>query len=297
MPSIDHLQDRELWSESVHLDCFSPDGQTGFSVRLCRYPTERTAWLWCFVFAPDGVYMYNDNYLECGDQKTSVEDASIAYTPADPDLALFHREGTREAPDHARVVMDVLAHAGVYDPPYGPGSTPVRLEATFRPGGPSASTKPGRVEFFGEVHGTARAGGRTIDFSGLGQWHEQHLTEPRFRNRFVACSLRGPGLEIVTTAYEDGRSWGYVTRGEERLAVRRFTSRDLSLDPVGASRMLEIELEDGTVLKGRADAAHLYTVGIYGMRRPSSVAVAEFDGRRVSGWINEMTDAELPRAK
>lgn len=298
MPSIDHLQDQDLWSESVHLDCFSLDGRTGFSARLCRYPGGQTAWLWSFVFLPQGTFMFNDNYLECGDGVTLVESRNARYTAADPEIAVFEREGTREAPGSARMSIRVSAHANAFDPPYGPGATPIQLEATFTPAGPSGSTKPNRVELFGDVTGTVQVQGQTHELTGLGQWHEQHLSEPRFRRRFVACSLRGPDLSVVSTAYEGVPSFGYVRRGEgERIAVRKFTSVDLSLDPIGATRRLTFELEDGTVLTGRADARHMYTVGIYGMRRPSSVVSAVLDGHVVSGWINELTAAELPDAR
>ena len=202
MPGIDHLKDQPLWSESVYLDCVSADGETGFVVRLCRYPTEGTAWLWAHVFLPGETYAYTDHYLPCTPDVSPVDGEKVVYRlDHEADMSMT-RAGPRMAPTAAGVSISAMAHLSPH-PPHGAGKHEVHLVATFAPLGASGTTVPGRVELLGEVRVSADVDGEELKFTGFGQWHEQHQEQPRFLRPFTYALAVAMDPETFLLATEE----------------------------------------------------------------------------------------------
>ncbi|HXH22141.1 MAG TPA: hypothetical protein VNN10_08930 [Dehalococcoidia bacterium] len=280
MPGIDHLEDQSLWSESVYLDCVSPDGETGFVVRLCRYPTERTGWLWAHVFLPGKVFAYTDHYLACPESVTAVEAPDVRYDLGAGSPVAMDRAGPREQPRSASVRVHFQAHAEAH-PGHGPGSHHVLLSGSFHPLSASGTSVAGRIELLGSVSGLVTIDDSEYDLLGFGQWHEQHQEGPRFLRPFTYATLRGERLAFVATR-GPLRATGYVRREGEITPVTAF-----DIGPRGPRRALRLELADGTELRGEARTTHEYSVPIYDTRRPGTLVVAEVGGERLSGCIND----------
>jgi hypothetical protein len=280
MPGIDHLKEQNLWSESVYLDCVSPDGATGFVVRLCRYPTEATGWLWVHVFAHGHVYAYTHHSLPCSTKKTEVDAADVTYDLGDDSIVDMQRDGPRDAPDEARIHARVRAHDDPHAP-MGEGTLPVEVMATFTPLSASGTTVAGRIELLGEVQARIEVDGDVIEVAGYGQWHEQHQEQPRFLRAFTYTTLRGESLAFVATR-GPLRAVGYVRRGMTIAPIKGF-----DVAPRGPQRHLRLELEDGTVLEGAATRTYDYSVPIYDTRRPGSVVRARIGNEDLSGCIND----------
>jgi hypothetical protein len=280
MPGIDHLKDETLWSESVYLDCVTEDGETGFVVRLCRYPTEQTGWLWAHVFLPGEVFAYTDHYLPCGSDVTKVDGEDIVYRLGrEVDMSMT-RAGSRASPAGASVSISAMAHLDAH-PGHGPGDREIHLVATFEPLSASGTTVPGRIELLGRVRVSAEVEGTDVQFEGFGQWHEQHQEQPRFLRPFTYVTLRGERLAFVATR-GPLRATGYARRDGVITPIASF-----DIDPRGPRRAFRLELADGTELLGEARTTHDYSVPIYDTRRPGTLVVADVGGQRLSGCIND----------
>lgn len=192
----------------------------------------------------------------------------------------MQRDGPRAAPDEARIHASVLAHLDLH-PPHGPGAHPLEITATFTPLGSSGTSVPGRIELLGEVTARFDVDGRTVEVGGFGQWHEQHQEQPRFLRPFTYVTLRGERLAFVLTR-GPLRATGYLRRDGVISAVTGF-----DIDPRGPRRAFRLELADGSELQGEALTTHDYSVPIYDTRRPGTLVVAEVDGERLSGCIND----------
>jgi hypothetical protein len=280
VPGIDHLKEQTLWSESVYLDCVSPDGESGFIVRLCRYPTEATGWLWVHAFMPGKVYAFTDHSLACSTDVTRVDAPDVTYDLGDDSMVDLQRDGPRDNPDEARVHAAVSAHLDA-QAPHGPGAHPIEVAATFTPLGASGTTVPGRIELLGEVRAHIEVDGATVEIAGYGQWHEQHQEQPRFLRPFTYFTLRGERLAFVGSR-GPMRATGYARRDGAVTAIAA-----LDIDPRGPRRALRLELADGTELRGEARTTHDYSVPIYDRRRPGTLVVAEVAGQTLSGCIND----------
>jgi hypothetical protein len=281
---IDHLSADRIWSESVYADCVSEDGQSGFIVRLCRYPEQNTAWLWAHAFFPRGLLAYNDHYLPCSGGRTGVEESDVTYTLTGEPSVAFKRLGPRDQPRGARVNCLVMAHQ---DPEAvnGPGPESLHIEAELLPQHPPWRPNQYRSEWLGDVKGTIGTGDSRIEIQGLGHWHEQHQKAPRFQIPFTYLSLRGPNLALIATAIK-GDDRGHVLRGAQ---ITRVTS--IVIDPPGKRRSLLITLEDGSTLRGEISTTHDYTVPIYDQRRPGTLVTALIKGERLSGCVNDWRNA------
>jgi len=279
-PSVDHLAGQPIWSESAYLDCVSEDGMTGFVLRLSRYPSAGTGWLWCHVFLPSGVYAYTDHYLTCGSERTAVESAGVHYGLDGTVDAGMTRSGERGSPEFARATVSVRAHAD-RNAGHGPGDVPVRVAAIFWPLSASRTVVPGRIELLGRVEGKISVGRSEVDIVGLGQWHEQHQEAPRFQAPFIYMTLRGADLALVGTI-GPRRSTGYVRRGNELTQIDA-----LAVSARAPARAIRISLADGSVLAGSLETTHEYSVPIFERRRPGTLVRGTIDGHPVSGCVND----------
>lgn len=277
---IDHLSADRIWSESVYADCVSEDGQSGFIIRLCRYPEQNTSWLWAHAFFPGRLLAYNDNYLPCPEGITRVEESDVSYSLMGEPSAAFKRMGPRDQPQGARVTCAVMAHP---DPEAvtGPGPLSLQIEADLLPRHHPWRPNKYRSEWLGEVKGTVVSGDSRVEIQGLGHWHEQHQKAPRFQIPFTYLSLRGPKLALIATAIK-GDDRGHILQGSQ---ISRVIS--IAIDPPGKRRSLLITLEGGSTLPGELATTHDYTVPIYNQRRPGTLVTALVGGERLSGCVND----------
>jgi hypothetical protein len=276
----DHHLD-EVWSESVYLDAVSRDGNHGFVIRLGRYPSLRTAWVWAHVFTPDGCVSFNDDSVSCTPVRVAVGDADVTYTDADG-MSSFTRAGPRGAIVEGRASVRVDAHPGAVAP-RGRGPVPLTIDATFSPHGvlPGAGNLTGRTEEHGTVSVRASWPGGGLALEALGQWHEQHQDTPRFRVPFTYITVRGDDASLV--AIVGPRASGGILR--QRGEGMRAT--EVRISPPGGERTLECALEDGTVITGALGRTYTYAVPIDGRPRPGTLVTGSLDGASVSGCVND----------
>lgn len=277
---IDQFSIDRIWSESVYADCVSDDGQSGFIIRLCRYPEQNTSWLWVHVFLSGKIYAFNDNYLSCPGGRTRVEEEDITYSlPGEP-AVVFKREGPRDRPLTARVSSQVMAYRNAHAPG-GAGPLPIRVGAGFRPRHTPWRPNQYRSEWLGSVEGKIRIENSEMEIQGLGHWHEQHQKAPRWQVPFTYLSLRGQNLALIATAIpNDDR--GFVLRGTQ---VTKVTS--ISVEPPGDERFFKFDLEDGSQIRGKMSRTHDYSVPVYDTRRPGTLVRAEVEGETLSGCVND----------
>jgi hypothetical protein len=274
------------WTESVYLDCVTPNGVSGFVARLARHVDEGTSWLWAHAFLPGGVVAYHDQALPCPGGRTDVEGADPVYALAGPPRASFRRHGPREAMAGAEVTVEVRGHRDPYAPA-GAGDTPLRLDASFTPVRAAGGTLPGRTEVLGRVTGRISIGGEGEEHpvEGWAQWHEQHQTGPRFTVPFTYTTLRGDGAGAVLVR-GPVRSGGLLWRGREPETVV-----EADVGPPADTRALVLRLADGATVSGTLSTAHRYAVEINGHPRPGTLVAGELDGAAVTGCVNDWTPA------
>lgn len=275
-----------VWSESVALFVTSADAADAVSLRLCRYPSAGTAWLWAHVFTADNAWSYNVDHLPCDDTVTDVEAADVTYAL---EGAAFTRDGSREAPTGGTAVVAVNAHIGT-DAPDAEGSTPVRIEGTFTPSGSAGGILPGRSELLGTAEATVHVGDRTFAVAGPAQFHEQHQTNPRFVVPFTYATLRGPSLSAVALV-APRRSGGFALHHEAGSAeVQAVAFSTATIDaPADGAATHAIELigaEPGDTVRGEAHIVHNFTIPLYGRPWWGTLVTAELGGHHVSGSVN-----------
>ncbi|MBI4768262.1 MAG: hypothetical protein HY787_27305 [Deltaproteobacteria bacterium] len=277
---IDHLSADRIWSESVYADCVSEDGQSGFIIRLCRYPEQNTSWLWAHAFFPEKLLAYNDNYLPCPGGITRVEEDDVSYVLTGKPAVVLKRTGARDQPLGARVICAVMAHPDP-DAVNGPGPLSLQIEAELRPGHHPWRPNKYRSEWLGDVSGIIETVNSRIEIQGLGHWHEQHQKAPRWQVPFTYLTLRGPNLALIATAMKDDDT-GFILRGSEMSKVI-----SIFIDLPGKRRAFRFTLEDGPHLSGEIITTHEYTVPIYDQRRPGTLVMAVVGKERLSGCVND----------
>jgi hypothetical protein len=277
---IDHMAGERIWSESVYADFVSPDGTTGFMLRLCRYPHQETSWLWAFAFMPGAIYGCADHYLPCSDLMSPVEDPDLVYEQAGEFSAVFHRRGSRDKPSGAYVTVKAMAHRGP-DPPYGSGTEPMLIKARYSSKNPPWRINPYRSEWVGEVTGSIKVNDTDLIVQGLGHWHEQHQKAPRWREPFTYISLRGKDLSLIASVTKSGDLGHLVTSaGAEKIEKIR-------IDSPARERGIEVTVEGGRTLEGVIAVTHDYSVPVYDRRRPGTLVTARFEDHLTSGCVND----------
>ena len=204
--------------------------------------------------------------------------------------ARFHVEGVAEATFEREGSPELLAGT-VYargllhenpDPPLGPGSTPVTLEAEFQARHGCVEVRPGRVEVMGTVRGTVRTPAGVFAFEMPGKWHEQVGERPRFGPRFTYLQVHGNGVGLLAIDRDTGAQ-GYVVEGGNVTRVRRFTIAPLSR----AVRDFRVELADGRVIEGVARAVRRSSAPIEGQRRPGATVLVTCTLGQMAGQLND----------
>jgi hypothetical protein len=271
----------ETTSEAVYADCVSDDGRRGFVVRLCRYPEAGFAWMWCHLFADGQIYAYTGHTLACDGPLTDLSADPTAYALEWPDGAVrIERLGDRSAPGRCTIAARCAAHEARH-PPHGSGPIAVRLDADFRPSSRAVSNLSGRTEALGTLEGQAVVDGRTIRFSGRGQFHEQVQTAPRFTTPFTYLTLRGADLGFIGIRLrEQGR--GFLLRATTTTEIVR-----IGLSPPGSERQLLLEDRSGTRIRGALVTTFDYSIPVFDGCRPGTLITGTLDGQSVSGCVND----------
>lgn len=286
--SLGSLRQSATYSESVYADAVSLDGRAGFIVRLARYPSLGQSRVWCHAFSGDRVFAFTDHEAPCSDSVTDLK-ADVADYGGDGTPLRLQRFGERLGPTHCRIEAEVLAHRSAH-PDHGPGSVPLRVEATFAPGHAPVSSLVGRSEVLGAVEATLRMGEETVPLQTLGHFHEQVRETPRWQAPFCYATLRGSDFFSVAIKLERG-AVGFVVRGAETSRVEGFEIDAPAQEP--ASRVAELILESGERLRGEYRDTHVYSVPIDDVRRRGSLVAGEMGARAVSGCVNDYLPERL----
>ncbi len=288
---IDHLEGQALESESVMLACATADASSAVFLRLCRYPSAGTTWLWARVIAPHINCHLNDNYLPCSNVPLKLEAAAVQYSTEDRALLTLWREGDRAQPLRcgARAEMSMYRDG---DAAAGRGAVSLSLQAAFTPLRAHAGLLAERTEIMGSAHIEIAAGAERFSFDGLGQFHEQPQTAARFVTPFTYMSLWGEKFSAVAL-FTAASSGGYIFRDGRLVRATTF-----AVSPPAPERFIRMSLGDGGVFDAAAHRVHSYGVPIYGRIWHGSfvtINTGADDGTgRIAGMINGWDENALP---
>lgn len=280
-----------IWSESVALFVTTPDAASAVSIRLCRYPSAGTEWLWVHAFTPGGAWAYNVDHLPCGDDVTDVDAGDVSYRAGGAELT---RLGPRDGPTGGAIDVEVAAHRGP-EAPDSEGAVPIRISGTFTPAMSAGATLPGRSELLGDARVRVQVGEDVFTVDGHAQFHEQHQENPRFVVPFTYASLRGPDLSLIALIGPRA-SGGFGRRREESAAAaaasasvpataQRYSAARIP-EPEGGRHPIELELEGGGRVAGEATVVHSLIIPIYGRPWWGTLVTATVDGASLSGSVN-----------
>lgn len=271
----------ENFSESVLLTAIAADARTGVFARLCRYPDAGVAWIWAHVVADGRSWTFVDDDAPCESDHLDLDGDRVTYDARPAADAVWRRTGARQAPTGASLELAIGE---------------AQVDVSFTPGHATGGSLPGRTEVLGRSTVRATVDGRPIAFEGVGQWHEQEQSAPRFLVPFTYCSLAGDDLALLGLV--GPRASGGFIRGGDRDAVLRR----ISVEPTAAGFGIEAETEGGEAIRGEAEIGHAYTLPVYGRRWSGTFVTAELAGQRLAGFVNrwdpsaEGVDALLKRA-
>ena len=272
--------DDHLPSESIMLEAVSEDGSTAFGARICRYPSAGLAWIWVHALVAGRFYSFNSNEeaFESASESTPV-DGIVSFQR---DAARFWTERRVDGSDRLAASLDVAVPA--HRDPHAPqtdGAVELRIRASFLSDADPGSTRQGRLEALGTVDAAMEVDGRRASVYALGHWHQQIQGHPRFRQAFTYASLRGREASAVAVVRGSDAAGFWDSGGQRRAIV------SASFGPVGANRVIEFGLDDGSKVRGSADVLCTYSVPIYVVRRPGSLVRATLGGAELTGSIND----------
>jgi hypothetical protein len=252
-------------------------------------------WAWAQVFDRHQVYSFTDPSWVATRDATSVEADRVQYASAQGGAFIaFERLGSRAAPGSASMRLNLGLHRNPFAPD-GQGTVPVTIEAAFQPHSSADGILDGRSEIKGKVNARIVIAGRERNLVAQGHFHEQQQETPRFVDPFVYFSGWGERINFtlilgVPSSRNGAPSSGGIVFQDGK--PRRSTG--FSIEPPSASRRFSVNLDDGTVLEGKADARYVYGQRIYGAWRPSRIVTGMFAGRRMTGMLNDWLPDRLP---
>lgn len=265
-PRLDTAADN--FSESVLLTAIAGDARTGVFARLCRYPDAGVAWVWVHLVADGRSWTFVDDDAPCGPDHLDLDGDGITYDARPAADAVWRRSGTRHAPSDASLELSLA------------GPVDAQVHVSFTPGHATGGSLPGRTEVLGRSTVRATVDGRSIDFDGVGQWHEQEQSAPRFLVPFTYLSLAGDDLALLGVIGPRA-SGGFIRGGGTDAVLRR-----ISVEPDGGGFAIEAETDGGDTIRGDADIGHAYTLPVYGRTWSGTFVTAEVAGRRLAGFVN-----------
>lgn len=287
-PSPDaDLEGIETPSESVQLSMASADGKVRFLARLCRFPAFQRAWIWVLAMTPTAVVTFVDHQALDPAPANPVDDRAARYQDGRPFLQ-FDRDGPAAAPHAAMLTGEAPAWRSARGR-FGAGSERLVFTAKFAPLRARAGLLPGRSEAFGEVELELKTPHGEFIAAGLGQFHEQRQTDPRFVTPFAYASLwaRTASGTLLLTPQGEG---GFIVTDAGR---RDFTRIDLER-PTSQIRALNLRAADGALMSGSIDVVQRFTLPVFGRDWRGAFVDATLDGADFRGLLNDWRAAEVP---
>ena len=192
------------YAESSALVATTDDGTTELGLRIARFPATGKGTLWLSAFVGDEGYgvALEDVDLAGVSGATAVELAEARFAVGGPASASIECRDRHTAAMVCTARAEAMTHEGLH-PPLGPGTLPVKIEASFhaRHAGDRARAglaRPGRMEVFGTVEGTITTPHGVYRVSSRGKYHEQTGQRPRFGGAFTYFAVQGEGVRPVT---------------------------------------------------------------------------------------------------
>lgn len=280
--------ENDLWnletrSEAVYLDCVSEDAESGFIARLCRFPETGLAWTWLHVFHHGHVHSYTSHEVPCASDIVDESTDSVLYEAGE---FRFQRDGDRFNPRSASLTAAGLLYSGS-NSPHGDGVLPCQISARFETERQGVQSRAGRSEVPGRVIAEIELGDIGIEFDARGQFHEQIQQDPRFNRPFTYATLRGADGGCVFIRGKRGATGTLIREGTSEPIVA------VGIAPPGTIRRLEITVESGERISGRAIATYQYEIPIFHMTRPGTLVTAQLGEMALSGCINDLVIGEL----
>lgn len=264
-------------SESVHSGVASDDGQMRLTMRLCRYPQQELAWVWIHARTPEGFFSFVDHLAPCGSEPTAT---ATRYTDWIGSL-VFERQGTVDKPTAVSAEGRCLARKTATSA-FGDGPHRMQAGIKFTPQRLYQGLNKGRTEVFGRAKATVIIDGKTTQFEGPAQFHEQQQTTPRFTAPFCYMTFWGDDA-ASTMLIAPNRRDGYLLEGDKSTEVENVT-----LDPPGAARRaIHVKLADGRTLEGEASVVQAYTLPLVGNTWRGHMVKVRLGERTFMGHVND----------
>lgn len=259
-----------IYSESVQVSLADDSGENFLTARLCQYPEADVAWLWIACLVEGEFYSWEDNSVRTKSAKSVTTGSDEAYYSAKLGSRemYFRRAGKLAAPQSCEMSFESTSRPEI------------AAKVNFDPVELFTGLIPGRAEVFGHASANVSVNGRSVSFSGFGQWHEQQQSDPRFVTPFVYASLWGDGAFATFVQSTDG-SGGYII---EPAGVRGF--KDARFTPRGASRSVVLTGLDEQTAAFDFSTRHSYNFPIYGKPWYGSFVTGMIGDVPVSGFIN-----------
>lgn len=269
----------ETLSESVHSGVASEDGELRCTVRLCRYPTLRLAWVWMHVRTPEGFFSYVNHLAPCGSDATDTKTDGVRYSDAGGSL-VFERRGLASKPTGCSVRGSAMARRTATSA-FGSGDHRLDVDIQFSPARLYQGLNAGRTEVFGRSKATVTIDGKVTVIEGPGQFHEQAQTTPRFTAPFCYMTLWGTDA-ATTMLIAPKRRDGYLLEGDRATEIANVV-----VDPPAARRAIHVTLKDGRKLDGEARVAQAYTIPLVGNTWRGHMVKVQMPGTTFMGHIND----------
>src|SRR5262245_36607696 len=271
------------YAESVEISGLSEDGSSEFEVRLARFPPRSSGTLWATVCLNDQVYnVALDDVKLAAPGRTRVDEADARFEISGASQTSARLERHRDGSLIGNAHVAVSAHRSA-DPPPGPGSEAVTIDARFESGHPPVQVLPARLEVMGRVSATVRTPSGVFTIAGPGKWHEQTGNRPRFAAAFtyLTATSRDHGLLAVQ---RQPVPFGFAWMGGETIKIKTVTSA-----PPADRRAFTVELENGRRIEGETRTIRTISTPIEGQRRPSATIKVTSTIGDMIGHINDWT--------
>jgi hypothetical protein len=273
-------------STSVQISANTLDAETGFVVRLARYPSIGVAWVWAHFFEPGQVWSYSDDALSTERVPSPLEQPDITYRQTDGANLEYRRAGPRPAPTRVDFTGVFAAHRSARVE-HGRGNTPVRLQATLVPFTARPGVLPDRTEAKGMVDAVMELGGRRIPLRGYGHFHEQPQEQARFTDAFAQMRGSGEGLALT---FQMSRTGG---RGHLTIDGKPDPIRSFQISEPARMRRYRASFASGRTVEGEVTAPHTFYLKIYDGWRTSQMIRGMLDGRPFVGGVNDWNPEQL----
>lgn len=286
----------EAYAESSAIMAFSPDNEAAIVVRIAQYPARERAALWIWAYIDGDYFIVVDEEVSMVDWDNVSVDAhsgTFAVTGSSSS-ARMQTQALGADSMRTRLSASGLLHRTA-NPPPGPGTVPVRIDARFSAAHEPVIVLPGRLEVMGRVTASVEIAARKYEFALLGKWHEQTGRRPAFAPAFTYLTLMNEERGLLALNLEQ-MSFGYLFADGGISLIDR-----MEIDPYGTrERAFDIRFADGRSIEGALQVLREMSLPIEGDRRPGSTVVAHSPQGTLTGFVNdwspegEASSAEVP---